>query len=110
MTFWEITIALIRMLAVLGISMGTVSYLILLERKIAAWAQDRIGPNRVGPFGLVQPLIDGAKMVLKEDVTTDYVNKPIYTLAPMLALIAAVIGFAVVPFVPVGANAPSLFG
>ena len=110
MTFWELAIAFIRMLAVLGISMGTVSYLILLERKIAAWAQDRHGPNRVGPFGLVQPLIDGAKMILKEDVTPDYVNKPIYTLAPMLALIAAVIGFAVVPFGPVGPNAPSLFG
>ena len=110
MTFWEFALILVKILVVVGVSQGTVAYLILAERKIAAWAQDRHGPNRVGPFGLVQPLIDGAKMILKEDVTPDYVAKPIYTLAPMLAIIAATIGFAVVPFGPVGANAPSLFG
>ncbi len=104
MTFGLFAIILIKILMVVGVSMGTVSYLILIERKIAAWAQDRLGPNRVGPYGLVQPLIDGAKMILKEDVTPDYVAKPIYTLAPMLAIIAAMIGFAVVPFGPVGAT------
>lgn len=110
MSFWELAIVVLKILMVVGVSQGTVAYLILVERKIAAWAQDRHGPNRVGPFGLVQPLIDGAKMVLKEDVTPDYVAKPIYTLAPMLAIIAATIGFAVVPFGPVGTTAPSLFG
>ena len=105
-----LVIVVVKIFVVVAISQGTVAYLILAERKIAAWAQDRHGPNRVGPYGLVQPLIDGAKMVLKEDVTPDYVNKPIYTLAPMLAIIAATIGFAVVPFGPVGATAPSLFG
>jgi len=110
MTFGLFALTFVKILMVLGVSLGTVSYLILIERKIAAWAQDRKGPNRVGPYGLVQPLIDGAKMILKEDVTPDYVAKPIYILAPMLALIAAIIGFAVVPFGPVGVNAPLLFG
>ena len=110
MTFGLFAITLIKILMVVGVSMGTVSYLILIERKIAAWAQDRRGPNRVGPYGLVQPLIDGAKMILKEDVTPDYVAKPIYILAPMLAIIAAMIGFAVVPFGPVGDHAPTFLG
>ena len=92
--------------------MGAVAYLIYVERKIAAYAQDRIGPNRAGrefgiPFGLLQPLADGAKMLLKEDVVPSYVNKPLYILAPMIAIVAALIGFAVVPFGPVGPRAPS---
>ena len=67
--------------------MGTVAYLIFVERKVAAYAQDRIGPNRAGrefgiPFGLLQPLADGAKMLLKEDVIPGYVSKPLYILAP----------------------------
>ncbi len=103
-------IVVIKIGFVMAVSLGTVSYLIFFERKIAAWAQDRIGPNRVGPWGLVQPLIDGAKLLIKEGVTPDYVVKPIYNLAPMLAFIAAAIGFAVVPFGPVGASAPTFFG
>ncbi len=95
---------------VVGVSQGTVAYLILVERKIAAYAQDRIGPNRAGPFGILQPLADGAKMLLKEDVIPRYVSKPTFILAPMIAIIAATIGFAVVPFGPVGETAPSLFG
>jgi NADH-quinone oxidoreductase subunit H len=105
---WDLVIVLVKILAVVGISQGTVAYLILVERKIAAWAQDRLGPNRVGPFGLIQPLVDGAKMLLKEDVTPGYVSKPVYILAPAIAIIAATIGFAVVPFGPVGATAPML--
>src|SRR3954447_21009766 len=108
MTFWEFVVIMVKILAVVGISQGTVAYLILVERKIAAWAQDRIGPNRVGPFALIQPLVDGAKMLLKEDVTPDYVAKPVYILAPAIAIIAAMIGFAVAPFGPVGATAPWL--
>ena len=108
--FWGYVIVLVKILAVVGISQGTVAYLILVERKIAAWAQDRLGPNRVGPLGLVQPLVDGAKMLLKEDVTPGYVSKPVYILAPAIAIIAATIGFAVVPFGPVGRTAPVLFG
>ena len=105
--FWEYVILLVKILAVVGISQGTVAYLILVERKIAAWAQDRLGPNRVGPYGLIQPLVDGAKMLLKEDVTPGYVARPVYILAPAIAIIAATIGFAVVPFGPVGPTHPA---
>src|SRR5437764_13835554 len=99
---WELIGDLVKILTVVGVTQGTVAYLILVERKIAAWSQDRVGPNRAGPFGLFQPLADGAKMILKEDVVPDYVTKPLYFLAPMLAIIMATIGFAVVPFGPGG--------
>ncbi len=106
---WDVIGILVKIGIVVGITQGTVAYLILVERKIAAWAQDRVGPNRAGPFGLLQPLADGAKMILKEDVIPSYVSKPIYILAPTIAIIAATIGFAVIPFGPVGANVPTLF-
>ncbi len=99
---------LFKILIVVGITQGAVAYLILVERKIAAWAQDRVGPNRCGPFGLLQPLADGAKMILKEDVIPKYVSVPLFILAPMIAIAMAMIGFAVVPFGPVGASAPHL--
>ncbi|MFO0890118.1 MAG: NADH-quinone oxidoreductase subunit NuoH [Isosphaeraceae bacterium] len=98
---------LLKILVVVSIAMGTVAYLIYVERKVAAYAQDRVGPNRAGrelgiPFGLLQPLADGAKMLIKEDVIPDYVARPLYILAPVIAIVAAMIGFAVVPFGPVG--------
>src|SRR6201991_1334119 len=94
-----------KIIVVASLLMGAVAYLILVERKVAAYAQDRIGPNRAGrefgiPFALLQPLADGAKMLLKEDVVPAYVNKPLYLLAPFIAIVAAMIGFAVVPFGP----------
>ena len=101
---------LLKILIVVGVTQGAVAYLILVERKIAAWAQDRIGPNRCGPFGLLQPLADGAKMLLKEDVIPKYVTVPLFILAPMIAIAMAMIGFAVVPFGPVGASSPTLAG
>ncbi len=115
MDVWLIAGILFKILVVVGISQGAVAYLILVERKIAAYAQDRIGPNRCGrevrlPFGLLQPIADGAKMLLKEDVIPSYVNKPLYILAPAIAIIAATIGFAVVPFGPVGPSAPTALG
>src|SRR5262245_47725018 len=105
--FWIFVGILIKILIVVGVTQGAVAYLILVERKVAAYAQDRIGPNRAGrefgiPFGLLQPLADGAKMLLKEDVVPAYVTKPLYMLAPMIAIVAAMVGFAVVPFGPVG--------
>jgi NADH-quinone oxidoreductase subunit H len=110
---------LFKILVVVGITEGAVAYLILAERKVAAFSQDRLGPNRAGrnltlpfgirinlPFGLLQPIADGAKMLLKEDVTPGYVNRPVFILAPAIAIIAATIGFAVVPFGPVGSGGP----
>src|SRR4051812_5574668 len=114
MAMWDVIGIMVKIGIVVGITQGAVAYLILVERKIAAFTQDRLGPNRVGrefglPFGLLQPLADGAKMILKEDVIPGYVNKPLYILAPSIAIIAATIGFAVVPFGPVGPNEPIQF-
>src|SRR5438874_692790 len=95
--FW---ITLILIGAALGAIQGTCAYLILAERKISAWAQDRLGPNRVGPFGLLQPIADGLKFLLKEEVIPDHVDKLFYLLAPAIALITALMAFAVVPFGP----------
>ncbi len=95
-----------KIVVVASVLLGAVAYLIYVERKVAAFAQDRIGPNRAGrefgiPFGLLQPLADGAKMLLKEGVVPRYVNKPLYMLAPLIAIIAALVAFAVIPFGPV---------
>ncbi|OYW22643.1 MAG: NADH-quinone oxidoreductase subunit H [Planctomycetales bacterium 12-60-4] len=86
---------------VMGAVLGACSYLIWLERKLSAWMQDRLGPNRVGPMGLLQPIADGAKFLLKEDVIPDHVNKFLYLLAPCIAVITTMLAFAVVPFGPV---------
>src|SRR5262245_64261772 len=104
---WMVIGILLRMILVATLRLGVVAYLIYVERKLAAYAQDRFGPNRAGrelgvPFGLLQPLADGAKMLLKEDVIPGYVSRPLYMLAPIIAMVAAMIGFAVVPFGPVG--------
>ncbi len=75
-----------------------VAYCIYFERKISAWIQDRVGPNRVGPLGLLQPIADGAKFVLKEDIIPAHVDKPLFILAPAIAFGLAMIGFAVLPW------------
>ena len=94
----EILIHLIKIVAVIGVMMTVVAYTVLLERWVCAWMQDRIGPNRVGPFGLLQPLADFGKLVLKEDVLPGHVNKIYYTLAPAITLMPALIVIAVVPW------------
>ena len=80
--------------------LGTVAYLILLERKIASWTQDRIGPNRVGPAGLFQPLADGLKLLMKEIIVPTGANKALFLLAPVMAIMPALAAWAVVPFSP----------
>lgn len=92
--------------AVMGTLLGVISYLIYVERKLAAFMQDRIGPNRVGPWGLLQPIADGAKFLLKEDVIPGYVDKVLFVLGPCVAAMTTMLAFAVVPFGPVD-NAPS---
>src|SRR6476659_10030860 len=93
--FW---ITLVLIAAALGAIQGTCAYLILLERKISAWAQDRIGPNRVGPFGLLQPIADGLKFLLKEEVVPHHVDKLFYMIAPAVAVGTATMAIVVVPF------------
>jgi NADH-quinone oxidoreductase subunit H len=96
-TFW---ITIVTIMVVMGAMLTICAYLIYVERKIAAWVQDRLGPNRVGPFGLLQPLADGLKFLFKEDIIPDRVDKLLYVLAPAVAVITALLAFAVVPFGP----------
>src|SRR5215471_1505727 len=95
--FW---ITLIFIVIVMGALQGTCAYLILAERKISAWAQDRLGPNRVGPWGLLQPIADGIKFLLKEEIIPGHVDKLFYLLGPAVALSTSLLAFAVVPFGP----------
>ena len=81
----------------LGIQ-GAVAYLVLLERRTASWMQDRIGPNRCGPFGLLQPIADGVKLLFKEDIIPNHVHRAFYVMAPALTLLPALATLAVVPF------------
>jgi NADH-quinone oxidoreductase subunit H len=75
-----------------------VAYLVLLERKVQAWVQVRLGPMRVGPPGLLQPVADILKLIIKEDITPARADKWVYTLAPIIVLVPALIVFAVIPF------------
>jgi NADH-quinone oxidoreductase subunit H len=96
-------ITVVFIVCVIGVTLGLCAYFILIERKVAAWTQDRIGPNRVGPFGLLQPIADGVKFLLKEDVIPDHVDKLFYLLAPAIALSTAMFAIVVVPFGPTDA-------
>ena len=80
--------------------MLAVAYLTLWERKLIGWMQIRIGPNRVGPLGLLQPIADGVKLLMKEIILPTNASKALYILAPMLAILPAVAAWAVIPFAP----------
>ena len=90
--------SLIKIVVVLGAVMGCVAYLALAERRVSGFIQNRLGPNRVGPQGLLQPIADGLKFLLKEDVIPNHVNRIIFLMAPAAIMIPALMGFAVVPF------------
>jgi NADH-quinone oxidoreductase subunit H len=90
--------AAIKIVVALFVVMTALAYLVLIERRVLAWMQYRVGPNRVGPWGLLQPLADLLKFIAKEDVTPDTPNKVIFTLAPILSLIPALMTLAVIPF------------
>jgi NADH-quinone oxidoreductase subunit H len=102
----EVLITLATIAVALGAILTTCAYLILLERKLSAWMQDRVGPNRVGPFGLFQPLADGLKFLLKEEVIPAHVNKALFIIAPTISLFTTMLAFAVVPFGPVDEAPP----
>lgn len=89
--------ATIRCLAVLFVLLSIVPLLVYFERRICAWIQDRLGPNRVGPFGLLQPLADVIKLLLKESVYPDGADRRMYRMAPFLSFAPAMVAFAVIP-------------
>jgi NADH-quinone oxidoreductase subunit H len=94
----DLLITVIVIAIVLFAILNTVALLTLAERKISAYMQDRIGPNRVGPFGLLQPFADGIKMLLKEDIVPSHVDRVFFFVAPAVAAGIALLAFAVVPF------------
>lgn len=112
---WALVIASVKISIVAIAILGpvTMMYLTLLERKVVARMQNRIGPNRVGKWGLLQPLADGVKMLTKEDVVPAKADPVIHTLAPILIVVPALLVFAVIPFgrnmTPVDLNVGVLF-
>jgi len=91
-------IILVKVLVVFAGTMLTVLIMIYAERRVSAFIQGRLGPNRVGPQGIFQPLADGIKFLMKEDIIPVGVDKPIFILAPAILLIPALMTFAVIPF------------
>jgi NADH-quinone oxidoreductase subunit H len=98
MTFLGLLITLLKIVVVFNAVMGMVTLLVWVERRVSAFIQDRVGPNRVGPFGLMQPMADAIKFIFKEDLIPGQVSRTVFILAPALSLIPALCTFAVVPF------------
>ena len=96
-TFFIIA-SIIKIILVIFVLLTAVAYTVWLERKVVGRMQNRWGPTRVGPFGLLQPAADGIKFLFKEDLTPPHVYKPLYIAAPMLAVIFAITSIAVIPF------------
>lgn len=93
-------LGLIKIAVVLGVVLGMVAYGVLLERKVLAHIQGRWGPCRTGWFGLLQPIADGIKLFLKEDITPKRADRLLFFAAPIMAMIPALTGIAVIPFGP----------
>jgi len=91
---------LLKIVAIVAPLMGLVAYLTLAERKIIGWMQIRVGPNRVGPLGLLQPIADGVKLFLKEIITPSAASAGLYFLAPVMIIAPSLAAWAVVPFSP----------
>src|SRR5579863_4084422 len=95
-----ILVSLVKIVIAIGVLLTAVAYTTLLERKVVAHMQNRWGPSRVGPFGIWQPLADGLKFIFKEDLSPPYANKPLYMLAPIIAVTTALTSIAVIPVGP----------
>jgi NADH-quinone oxidoreductase subunit H len=88
----------VKVLLAVGVIMTIIAYLTLMERKVLAFIQVRLGPNRVGPWGLLQPLADAVKLLFKEEITVGTAERFLYLLAPVITTVCALVPFAVVPF------------
>jgi len=99
-TFSPLTVTIITSLSIFGVLVGLLAYVTLLERKFAARMQSRIGPHRVGYHGILQPIADGIKLMLKEDIVPDNADKPVFNLAPVVFMVPCLLIFAAIPFAP----------
>ena len=93
-------IPVFKIAVLLNAILVAVTFLVLMERKVIAWAQSRLGPMRVGPQGILQAIVDPIKLILKEDITPARADKFVFTLAPIMSLVPALVAFAVIPFGP----------
>ena len=95
-----IIVPLLKIAVLINALLVAVTFLVLMERKVIAWAQSRLGPMRAGPYGILQALADPIKLILKEDITPAKADKYVFTLAPIMSLVPALVAFAVIPFGP----------
>ena len=91
-------VPVLKIVVLLNAVLVAVTYMVLLERKVIAWVQVRLGPMRVGPHGVLQPIADAIKLLLKEDITPARADRLVFTLAPIISMVPALIAFAVIPF------------
>src|SRR6476661_4317061 len=92
-----IIVSVIKIVIAVFVLLTAVAYTVWLERKVVGHIQNRWGPTRVGPFGLLQPLADGIKFIFKEDLTLPHVYKPLYIAAPIIAVMCALTSISVIP-------------
>src|SRR5688572_32862821 len=97
---WPLTWTLIKIIAVVAPLMGAVAYLTLWERKAIGFTQIRLGPNRIGPLGLLQPIADALKLLTKEIILPTVANKSLFLLGPVMTIMPALAAWAVIPFGP----------
>lgn len=100
MTSGEIIEKCILVVALFGLTLFVAAYLTYFERKVAAWMQDRIGPDRAGPFGILQPLADGGKFFFKEDFIPEHADKWLFIIGPGIAMFTALMTSAIIPWAP----------